>query len=305
MLEKNIHHKFQKEYPYLYELNKLSEQTQIIEQTVDAASLISPWRLDLMSKLLVAESRNGIGDKEKAEGIYKEHLMAFADGVLIEAGQTQKRGLIKYYETFDKILSHTADSKETIIDDWPSIPVDKRYLALDGAHRTSAAIFYNQKIKIYQIDIVAPHYCIYDFAFFRRRCMPEVCTFELVMKYVQMRECSLYVLKNMEEKDLYEIYEKYYPLYMKKVNGDGIVLLDVEWSKLQGVPAKLDMQYKTALILTGKENVLNYLEENRAQILKETKFAKVKRIAVQKFRHAARLVLRIKDVLRINERACK
>ncbi|MFW5650785.1 MAG: lipopolysaccharide biosynthesis protein [Acetivibrio ethanolgignens] len=257
------------QYPYLCATFRLKKSMKIRRKEVSAESLISPYRLDLMAKLLLLTAKNGTYDRKRADDLYKKHLEAFSNRLMIESGQNEKRGLQKYLDTFEQIASTTREDSNTLVQLGNPIPVDAKYMAMDGAHRISTAIFYEKRLLVYLFDKKLPNK--YDFLFFRKRFLAETYIIEMAKKYVDMRKCCLYTLPAgiLEDKEFRKIYDEYAPVYMKKLNsGKIIMLLDCQWIKEHGEGSKIEELQKYAVwrIDSGKE-IIKYLEDKEAELI--------------------------------------
>lgn len=150
---------------YLKEYYHLKEDSVYETEYIDAKRLLVPGRFDLGAKLYyiqaVMENRN----RTLAEVLYGEHILAFQDGIVQEAGNPEKSGMDRYFRTFDRLIevfrSGSFDSEE----EW--IPVDQSGQILDGAHRTACAVYFNRKVKIVRLHSVKGR--TFDYRFFRNR----------------------------------------------------------------------------------------------------------------------------------------
>ena len=117
------------------------------------------------------------------------------------------------------------------------IPVDGKHMAMDGAHRISAAIYYKKRLSIYQVYKIIPNK--YDYRFFQRKYLDEEYILTMVEKYTSMRNCRLYIFEKgkIRRKFCKQIYRESAPVYMKKVSsGELLLLIDCDWVKKYGNP---------------------------------------------------------------------
>ena len=296
-----MYQEFQEKYPYLCEINSINDETEIEEEVIDAVMLISPWRLDFMAKLILADGYFHLYDEKKAMLLYKKHLLAFSDGILIEKGQSEKRGLKKYCSVYYQILDLVKEKKSVLIDDWPSIPVDHNYLALDGAHRISAAIYFEKKVRLYHINFVAPEYGRYDASFFRKQCLDETYILEMVYRYIQMRKCELLVVKDMKKEGIQQIYEQYAPVYIKDWKQSHIVIIDTEWIEERNVDYKIENITNVETFLTETRDIYDFLKTIERELSEESVGGRLKRGLIRAVRFLRMFVIRAKEIWRVDD----
>ncbi len=272
---------FFEQYPYLCDTFFIKKNIRIEEKEVAAEELISPYRLDIMAKLLWIDASEGKFDKTDADKLYEAHLWAFSNGMMIEPGQSEKRGLDSYCTTFSGICSKVRETQNELVEIGNPIPVDGKYMAMDGAHRISAAIYYKRRLPIYRVYKVIPNK--YDYRFFQRRYLAEEYILMMVEKYVLMRNCRLYIIeKSKISRDLRkQIYREYAPVYMKKVSsGELLLLIDCDWMKTCG---KSDSLYKCLgdCYVEGKNEISRELAAWKAKLLiHERGYACKKRLGI-------------------------
>ena len=296
-----MYQEFQKNYPYLCEINSINDETEIKEEVVDAAMLISPWRLDFMAKLILADGYFRLYDEKKAMLLYKKHLLAFSDGILIEKGQSEKRGLKKYCSVYFHILDLVKEKESLLVEDWPNIPVDSNYLPLDGAHRISAAIYFGKQVKLYHIDFVAPEYGRYDYSFFRNQCLDEVYILEMVYRYIQIRKCELYIVNDMREKDIQRIYEQYAPVYIKDWKQSYVIVVDSEWTEIRNANCKRKSKISPQLHLADKKQMMEFLQGIESELLKEKVSNRLRRSLIRGVRFLRMFIIRAKEIWRVDD----
>ncbi len=111
---------------------------------IDAKELISHQRLDLMAKYIYAEQRLNSPDLDYGRALYKAHLKAINN--FKEGDQSGK----VIYTDFENAFNSAIDSIERNgFDPTESlIPVDRRNIIIDGAHRVAACALLGKKVKI-------------------------------------------------------------------------------------------------------------------------------------------------------------
>lgn len=231
---------FFKQYPYLCDTFYINKHTRVEEDTVAAEELISPYRLDYMAKLLWIEASERTFDKIDAVKLYEAHLLAFSNGMMIEPGQSEKRGLDRYCTTFSRICAGMRETEDELVKMGNPIPVDGKRMAMDGAHRISAAIYYKKRLPVYRVYKVIPNK--YDYRFFQRRYLEEEYILTMVAKYASMRSCRLYIFGKKEAgRDFCRrVYRECAPVYMKRaVSGELLLMIDCGWMEKGGKSEQL------------------------------------------------------------------
>lgn len=265
---------FFEQYPYLCDTFFISKKTKITKQEIDAEELISPYRFDFMAKLLWLDSIHGKYDRHSAQSLYEAHLLAFSNYLVVEPGQSEKKGLDCYYTTFQNIHSAVSEMNDQIIRIGNPIPVDGKNMPLDGAHRISTALYFNKRVEIYRVDKMIHNK--YDFLFFRKRCLHEKYLLEMVEKYISMHICRLYCIQKTQSSrsKMKKVYNQCAPVYIKKMkSGEWIVILDGIWSEKNG-------GYETAeqllgnRFIEGQKEIASWIEKNRVEISAQKRWYK-------------------------------
>lgn len=255
------------QYPYLCDTFFISRKTKVVLDEVDAGELISPYRMDLMAKLLWILACHGAYDRQEAERIYEDHLLAFSHHRMREWGQQEKCGIEQYRDTFQSICTAVRETKSSRIQVGYPIPVDGKQMAMDGAHRISAAIYYHKRVPIYRVSKVIPNK--YDYHFFRKRYMEEGYLLRMVEKYVTLRTCRLYMFRNRELNKILgtQIDRECAPVYVKKIRaGETWILLDEEWLERNGKVRQAEKLLGNRF-LRGTEVILQTINERRSDLL--------------------------------------
>ncbi len=289
---------FFKQYPYLCDIFFLNKNTRIEQSEVAAKELISPYRLDFMAKLLWIEAFEGRFDKADADKIYEAHLQAFSNGMMVEPGQPEKKGLNSYSAMFSRICTEVKEIHGELMEFGDPIPVDGKHMAMDGAHRISAAIFYEKRVPIYQVFKEIPNK--YDYRFFQRKYLDEEYILEMVEKYVSVRECRLYLLqKNQLKRSLREkIYKECAPIYMKKMlSGELVLIIDRNWVEKYGNEELVD-KWVGSRYVEGTDAIINLINSLKQELLMcEKGYECKKRLAIFMGMCWNRLKVRVKRLL--------
>lgn len=273
---------FFRQYPYLCDTFFISKNTKVEQSRVDAKELLSPYRLDFMAKLLWIDALYGKFDKKAAEELYRAHLLAFSHQSMTEPGQPEKKGFQSYCDRFYKICAAAEASKGAVLELGNPIPIDGKDMAMDGAHRISAAVYYEKKVPVYLVAKKIPNQ--YDYRFFRKRYLSEKYLLEMAEKYVSMRECRLYLLNRSQKRKLRgkRMDKECQPVYRKKLpQGGELLLVDVCWIEKYKNPRRV-WKLLGEDYIEGEEAILEKLKEKKAVLLQmEIGYAWKKRIGMR------------------------
>ena len=118
-----------------------------VEETIDARRLVCPQRFDLYSILLYIDHKvKGVRDNSYALSVYKDRTLTITGFKMSEPGNDNKSSFNDYIKTLDKLIEDTRldrfDISRTLI------PVDRNYVLIDGAHRTSCAAYFGKQVKV-------------------------------------------------------------------------------------------------------------------------------------------------------------
>ncbi|WP_022752765.1 hypothetical protein [Butyrivibrio fibrisolvens] len=163
-----------REYPfnlltdYIIDTCGIDIKTKYTVEEVPARSLLNATRFDLMSKWIYIDALETGKGIELAKAIYEDNIRAFSSGEFIEPGKESKNTLDKYYYEFNRIIE---DIKENGFNSSESlVPLGCNNEIFDGAHRVSAAAYYNKNITVIRFHDIKPN-SEYDYNFFTRYLM--------------------------------------------------------------------------------------------------------------------------------------
>lgn len=262
---------FFSQYPYLCDTFFISGKTKITLDEVDAEDLISPYRIDLMAKLLWIEAYHGTYDREEAEQIYEDHLLAFSNHRMTEWGQPEKCGIHRYRATFQRLLAAVSETAGGRMEIGDPIPVDGKNMAMDGGHRISAAVFYKKRVPIYRVAKEIPNR--YDYRFFQKRFMEEKYLLRMVEKYVTLRNCRLYIVQDRGMKKWLrkKIDRECAPVYVKRMQSTEVwILLDATWLQRSGKTGRAEELLGNRYV-EGTRNILCMINARRNDLLMHTR----------------------------------
>lgn len=180
-----MHNKYVDEY--IRSTYNINDDEGIEIDNIDASELICKNRLDIIAKMIYIESKElGI---EYGKEVYKEHIRAVTKDSFIESGNLGKNSIEKFEAEFNKVIDSIKNNG--YLEEMYPIPVDKNLQILDGAHRVSAAIYYNKKIKIVKLPVEACD--IYDYKFFENRGFSQCDMDYIVQKYIE-KKSNVYII---------------------------------------------------------------------------------------------------------------
>ena len=113
---------------------------------IEPQKLIHSKRIDIIVKLKYIENVEKQLNCQYYNQLYKKHIEAFSGGTFIEYGSEEKNSIDKYIKTFNELI--TSIKVDGFDENKSLVPVGKENIILDGAHRTSIAIYYHKPLKI-------------------------------------------------------------------------------------------------------------------------------------------------------------
>lgn len=140
------------------------------EETVDARRLVCPQRFDLYSILLYIDHKvRGVCDDSYALSVYKDRTLTITGFKMSEPGNDSKSSFDDYLNVLDHLIEDVSQDK--FENDRTLIPVDKNYVLIDGAHRTSCAAYFDKQVKVLRfLDI---DHAQMSSEWFRKAYIPE------------------------------------------------------------------------------------------------------------------------------------
>lgn len=169
--------------PYFCETYGIDRDKDYPVEWVDSRTLLVSERLDLVAKLKYIEARENGRITPFIRECYVKHIEAFSYGTFKESGSPEKDTIEKYFASFDQLID--AIKISGFEKDKSVVPVGKDNVLLDGAHRVSAAIYFNKKVPIIRLPDAK---VTYDAAYFRKRLLDRRCLDFLVLEYAKLKE---------------------------------------------------------------------------------------------------------------------
>ncbi|WP_226620260.1 hypothetical protein [Cytobacillus firmus] len=164
----------------------LSGQDSLNVLEMDPWRLIDHRRFDIVAKYIYAWFREKDLKSNWGKEIYDNHLWVFNQ--YDEDDGSGKKGIDAFINSFDVTLK---SFKENGFNDGISlIPISKNNTPLDGAHRLTAALLYNQKVKVARLEQGDVNY---NYEFFKNRgLLPKWCD-AIAYEYCKLKR-STYIV---------------------------------------------------------------------------------------------------------------
>lgn len=155
-----------------------------------AREFYSARRLDLMAKYTYVEYKDKGYKTSWAKELYQKHIEAFSGGNYTEPGkENEKNSLEAYVNTFDKLIEEIKNDR--FDQEISVVPYGNNHVILDGAHRTSVAMYYDKKLP-YRFE--KENAASYGYAFFEEHLLERRYNDFLVLKYIQEKKENIFVL---------------------------------------------------------------------------------------------------------------
>jgi hypothetical protein len=154
---------------------------------IDPLKIIDQRRFDIMAKYIY-----GLFIKEKIKSdfgyrLYEDHMWIF--NRYDEDDGSGKKGI----ESFIRSFSYTLNSIESkgFDDEISLLPVGKNFALLDGAHRLSAALLYNEKIKVVKVNDSDVNY---NYQFFKQKGLLTRWSDPMAYQYCKLKKNTFIVV---------------------------------------------------------------------------------------------------------------
>lgn len=165
----------------------LDENNPYEVQEVDARSLITPSRLDLIAKWMYIEFKERNIRSSFGKDLYAQHIEAFSLGSFTEMGSPEKNSLYKYTSSFDSLIDSIKKNGLNVAKS--IIPVGNSGIPLDGSHRIAACAYFDTPITIAKV-LPAKQESVYDYSFFLKRGLSVDCVDAMVLEYTKIKNSS-------------------------------------------------------------------------------------------------------------------
>lgn len=188
---------------------------------VDANTLLTSERLDLVAKILWLNSRESELQTDFFDRLYREHIKAITGRTEIEAGKEHEKNTL---DAFEKAFEELRSVKNEALDFRRSVvPVSIDNIIMDGAHRTAASIVYGRPLPICKLE---QNYPDTGAAFLSANLLGTKYIEYLVSQYCKYTTKNVYAIclwpksrnKSMREKSEMMIAEACKIIYKKEIH---------------------------------------------------------------------------------------
>lgn len=166
---------------HVFEYNILAETTEVVTYPADSI-IFNPLRFDLMVKVLYVENYlRGTLNKWICR-LYEEHILYFNN--FREDNFPNKNNGKDFRESFEKLIE--LFSKKNIPKSLITIPIDKTFCPIDGAHRLAIASVKKMSVNSVLLDKKFPlTWYAFDYLFFRSKGMPTEMMDYVALEYAK------------------------------------------------------------------------------------------------------------------------
>lgn len=219
-----------------HKLNKnrvnLSGQNSLEVLEMDPWKLIDHRRFDIVAKYIYAWFKEKDLKSTWGKEIYDNHLWVFNQ--YDEDDGSGKKGINAFIKSFDVTLESVKENGYN--DSISLIPISKNNSPLDGAHRLTAALLYNQKVKVVRLEQGDVNY---NYEFFKSRgLLPKWCD-AIAYEYCKLKRNTFIVTvfpnSTYVKEEVKELLRKYGNVFYEKevdLNKKGISnLLSQYWKE--------------------------------------------------------------------------
>lgn len=155
--------------------------TNLKVMEVDPFELLNHRRFDIMAKYIYGKFRENNWASDWGTRIYDEHIWVF--NKYDEDDGSGKKGIKSFFKSYNSTLSAI---KENGFDaNLSLLPVGKNNEPLDGAHRLSAALLYNEKVKIVKLNDSEVNY---NYEFFKQKGLLTKWSDAIAYEYCKLKE---------------------------------------------------------------------------------------------------------------------
>lgn len=160
---------------------------------VDPLTLISSKRFDIIAKYIYGKFKENNWESDWGTRLYEDHIWVFNN--YDEDDESGKKGIKSFINSFNNTL---ASIKEKGFDENVSVlPIGKNNEPLDGAHRVSAALLYNKKVKVIKLENSEANY---DYAFFKKKGLLTKWSDAIAYEYCKLKKDTYIVILLPNEK---------------------------------------------------------------------------------------------------------
>lgn len=180
---------------------------------VDPYDLINHRRFDVMAKYIYGKFKENKLASDWGTRLYEEHIWIFNN--YDEDDGSGKKGIQSFFKSYNSTL--TSMKENGFNDNLSLLPIGKNNEPLDGAHRLSAALLYNKKVKIVKLEDTEVNY---NYEFFKQKGLLTKWSDAIAYEYCKLKENTYIVVvfpDLVEQKDkIPEILKRYGSIFYEK-----------------------------------------------------------------------------------------
>ncbi|ASN05989.1 hypothetical protein [Virgibacillus necropolis] len=183
------------------------------ELEFEPLTLIDHRRFDIMAKYIYGKFHENKFNSSWGYRLYEDHIWVF--NKYDEDDDSGKKGIASFVNSFNRTLKSV---KENGFDGTLSLlPINKDNVPIDGAHRLTAALLYNKKVKTIRLNASGVNY---NHEFFKQKGLRTKWADAIAYEYCKLKKDTYVVLlfpKSLEKKqDVREVLSKHGSIYYEK-----------------------------------------------------------------------------------------
>ncbi|WP_062109536.1 hypothetical protein [Bacillus niameyensis] len=212
----------------------IDDQRSFKIKEYDPLDLINHRRFDIMAKYIYGWFKKNNINSDWGRRLYEDHIWVFNQ--YDEDDGSGKKGIAAFYNSFDSTLKSV--QQFGFKEDESVIPISINKVPLDGAHRLTAALLYNQKVKAVKINMDDVDY---NYRFFQERGLLKKWSDAMAMEYCKLKKNTHIFITFNFSGGIKKTFLNYGSIfYEKKIklnrlglqNLLGIELFDEKWSEV-------------------------------------------------------------------------
>jgi hypothetical protein len=171
--------------------------TEVID--MNPLDLVNHRRFDIVAKYIYGWFKKNEIESNWGRIIYDNHIWAFNQ--YDEDDGSGKKGINSFIDSFNETLN--SFGQKGFDENVSLIPISLNNTPIDGAHRISTALLYNQMIKVARLNTEGPNY---NYVFFRERGLLNRWCDAIAYEYCKLKkESIIIVLSSSELKEINKI----------------------------------------------------------------------------------------------------
>jgi len=193
--------------------NKLQDGKYLIKRE-NPIKFLTAKRFDLIAKLIYIKYKESNIQSNFAKELYLKHIEVFNG--FYEADGSNKTGKLEFLKSFDLLINSV---KENGFDIDTVIPVNKKCILLDGAHRVATCLYFSEDIHYVNLEIESK---VFDYNYFLNSGLDSFYLDEMALEYINIKPKDLYLVfiwptsGGKHENDLKKIFNKYGDVVYRK-----------------------------------------------------------------------------------------